>query len=224
MSSDLVEVFAETTDGHKVVFAEYRPGGVLGEVSLLDGAPRTATAVATEDTVLLKFDRADVIGLVTKHPHAALDLLSAMGRKLRATNELLRNPVTRNVNVAAEETLDFGARVADRVATFGGSWTFVLLFTAVLVVWMAINAYLAHDAFDPFPFILLNLALSTVAALQAPIIMMRQNRQSSKDRIHADLDYEVNLKAELEIAHLHQKVDRLHEALAEHLAKSSKGA
>lgn len=214
-----VEVFAESTEGHKIVFAEYPPGGVLGEVSLLDGGPRTAAAVTTEDSVLLKFDRADVIGLVTKHPDAALDLLSDMGRKLRATNELLRNPVVRNANEEVAESFTFGERVADKVASFGGSWTFVLLFTSGLVVWMAINTWLAREAFDPFPFILLNLALSTVAALQAPVIMMSQNRQSTKDRIRADLDYEINMKAELEIAHLHHKVDRLHEALAKHLAQ-----
>ena len=214
-----VEVFAETTEGVKIVLAEYPPGDVLGEISLLDGGPRTATAVAIEDCQLLKFDRADVLGLVTKHPDAALDLLTAMGRKLRATNELLRNPVARNVNEEVEESLTFGARIADKVAIFGGSWTFVLSFTAGLFVWMSANVYMARDAFDPFPFILLNLGLSALAALQAPIIMMSQNRQSTKDRIRADLDFEVNLKAELEIAHLHNKVDRLHEVLSAHLSK-----
>lgn len=218
----LVEVFAEATDGSKIVFAEYPPGEILGEITLLDGGPRTATAVALEHCELLKFDRSDVLALVSKHPEAALDLLSAMGKKLRATNELLRNPVARNANVEAEDTLTFGARIADKVATFGGSWTFVLGFSAILIGWMVTNTYLAREAFDPFPFILLNLGLSALAALQAPIIMMSQNRQSVKDRIHADLDYEVNLKAELEIAHLHNKVDRLHEALSDHLARSAK--
>jgi CRP/FNR family transcriptional regulator, cyclic AMP receptor protein len=217
-----VEVFAEATDGSKIVFAEYPPGEVLGEITLLDGGPRTATAVALEDCELLKFDRSDVLALVSKHPEAALDLLSAMGKKLRATNELLRNPVARNANVEVEDALTFGARIADKVAAFGGSWTFVLGFTAILLGWMALNTYLAREAFDPFPFILLNLGLSALAALQAPIIMMSQNRQSTKDRIRADLDYEINLKAELEIAHLHNKVDRLHETLSDHLARSAK--
>ena len=218
----LVEVFAEATDGNKIVFAEYPPGEILGEITLLDGGPRTATAVALEDCELLKFDRADVLALVSKHPAAALDLLGAMGKKLRATNELLRNPVARNANAEVEESLTLGSRIADKVAAFGGSWTFVLGFTSLLVGWMAVNTYMARGAFDPFPFILLNLALSALAALQAPIIMMSQNRHSAKDRIRADLDYEINLKAELEIAHLHNKVDRLHEALSDHLARSAK--
>ncbi len=217
-----VEVSSESTEGTKIVFAEYPPGEVFGEISLLDGGPRTATAAATEDSELLIFDRADVLALVTKHPDAALDLLAAMGRKLRSTNELLRNPVARNANVEVEESLTFGARIADHVASFGGSWTFVLIFTSILIGWMGLNVALAAQAFDSFPFILLNLGLSALAALQAPIIMMSQNRHSAKDRIRADLDYEVNLKAELEIAHLHNKVDRLHEHLAEHLVKIQK--
>jgi CRP/FNR family transcriptional regulator, cyclic AMP receptor protein len=218
----VVEVFVESTDGTKIVFAEYRAGGVLGEITLLDGGPRTATAVALQDCELLKFDRADVLALVSKHPEAALDLLGAMGKKLRATNELLRNPITRNANDEVDETLTFGARIADRVAAFGGSWPFVLGFTSLLIGWMSVNTYLARQAFDPYPFVLLNLALSALAALQAPVIMMSQNRHSAKDRIRADLDYEVNLKAGLEIAHLHNKVDRLHEALSDHLARNSR--
>ncbi|MSO20619.1 MAG: DUF1003 domain-containing protein [Acidobacteria bacterium] len=217
-----VEVSSDSTEGTKIVFAEYPPGEVFGEISLLDGGPRTATAVATEDSDLLIFDRTDVLALVTKHPDAALDLLAVMGRKLRSTNELLRNPVARNANVEVEESLTFGARIADHVAAFGGSWTFVLIFTAILIGWMGLNVALAAQAFDTFPFILLNLGISALAALQAPIIMMGQNRHSAKDRIRADLDYEVNLKAELEIAHLHNKVDRLHELISDRFAKIQK--
>jgi len=217
-----VEVSAETTEGRKIVFTEYSPGDVFGEVSLLDGGPRTATAVALEDCDLLIFDRADVIAFVTRHPDAALDLLAVLGRRLRATNELLRSQVARNVNEEEEDKLTFGQRLADRVAAFGGSWTFVTFFGFVLLGWMSLNVTMAAGAFDPFPFILLNLGLSALAALQAPIIMMSQNRQAAKDRIHADLDYEVNLKAELEVAHLHNKVDRLYELISERLSKIEK--
>jgi len=218
----VVEVFVETTEGEKIVFAENTAGDVFGEISLLDGGPRTATAVAIEDTEALTCDRENLLEFVTKHPSAALDVMTAMGRNLRTTDELLRSQVSRNLNAEEEEHLTVGQRIADRVATFGGSWPFIILFGLFMSFWMATNAYLARGAFDPFPFILLNLALSALAALQAPVIMMSQNRQAAKDRLRADLDYEVNLKAELEVAHLHNKVDRIYETMVERLAKLEK--
>jgi CRP/FNR family cyclic AMP-dependent transcriptional regulator len=221
--SGLVQVYVETTEGEKIVFAENAAGDVFGEISLLDGGPRTATAVALDDTDTLTCDRDNLLEFVTKHPHAALDLLTAMGKNLRATDELLRTQVSRNLNVEEEETLTFGQHLADRVATFGGSWPFIIIFGLFMTFWMGANVYLATRSFDPFPFILLNLALSALAALQAPVIMMSQNRQASKDRLRADLDYEVNLKSELEIAHMHSKVDRIYETLVERLAKLEKG-
>ncbi|MGH8459496.1 MAG: DUF1003 domain-containing protein, partial [Nevskiales bacterium] len=128
-----------------------------------------------------------------------------------------------NLNEEEEERLTFGQRVADRVATFGGSWTFILLFGGFLLTWMGVNAILlAQRAFDPYPFILLNLALSALAALQAPVIMMSQNRQSIKDRLRADLDYQINLKAELEVAQLHGKIDRVYEQMQASFAKMEK--
>jgi len=218
----VVEVFVETTEGEKIVFAENTAGDVFGEISLLDGGPRTATAVAIEDTEALTCDRENLLEFVTKHPSAALDVMTAMGRNLRTTDELLRSQVSRNLNAEEEEHLTVGQRIADRVATFGGSWPFIILFGLFMSFWMATNAYLARGAFDPFPFILLNLALSALAALQAPVIMMSQNRQAAKDRLRADLDYEVNLKAELEVAHLHNKVDRIYETMVERLANLEK--
>jgi len=218
----VVEVFVETTEGEKIVFAENTAGDVFGEISLLDGGPRTATAVAIEDTEALTCDRENLLEFITKHPSAALDVMTAMGRNLRTTDELLRSQVSRNLNAEEEEHLTVGQRIADRVATFGGSWPFIILFGLFMSFWMATNAYLARGAFDPFPFILLNLALSALAALQAPVIMMSQNRQAAKDRLRADLDYEVNLKAELEVAHLHNKVDRIYETMVERLAKLEK--
>jgi len=218
----VVEVFVETTEGEKIVFAENTAGDVFGEISLLDGGPRTATAVAIEDTEALTCDRENLLEFITKHPSAALDVMTAMGRNLRTTDELLRSQVSRNLNAEEEEHLTVGQRIADRVATFGGSWPFIILFGLFMSFWMATNAYLARGAFDPFPFILLNLALSALAALQAPVIMMSQNRQAAKDRLRADLDYEVNLKAELEVAHLHNKVDRIYETMVERLSKLEK--
>jgi CRP/FNR family transcriptional regulator, cyclic AMP receptor protein len=220
----VVEVYVETTEGEKIVFAENTAGDVFGEISLLDGGPRTATALAIEDTDTLSCDRENLLEFITKHPHAALDVMTAMGKNLRTTDELLRSQVSRNLNAEEEEHLTLGQHVADRVAAFGGSWPFIILFGLFMAFWMGTNVYFAARAFDPFPFILLNLALSALAALQAPVIMMSQNRQAAKDRLRADLDYEVNLKAELEVAHLHNKVDRIYETMAERLAKLERSA
>jgi uncharacterized membrane protein len=120
--------------------------------------------------------------------------------------------ISRDINTEFEERLTFGQRMADRVAAFGGSWTFIILFVSVLVAWVVLNTFiLAHRGreFDPFPYILLNLVLSMIAALQAPVIMMSQNRQAAKDRLDATHDYQVNLKAEFEILSLHEKLDAL---------------
>lgn len=209
-----VQVFVENIEGEKIMLGENSPGDVFGEISLLDGGPRTSTAVSVEDTETLTLDRDQLLEFVTLHPHAALDLLTVMGRRLRVTDELLRNPAARNVNVEAEDRLTFGERVADKVAAFGGSWTFIISFATVMVTWVIVNSViLARRAFDPFPYILLNLFLSMLAAIQAPVIMMSQNRQAAKDRLKADIQYDVNLKAELEIAQLHQKVDHIYQAL-----------
>jgi len=215
-----VKVFVESTEGEKIVLAENERGDVVGELSFLDGGPRTATAVAREDTQLLRMHRERLLSFIDKHPHAAIDLLTVVGRRLRSTDELLRTHVTRNVNVEEQEHMTFGARIADKVAAFGGSWTFIILFFTVMVVWVTLNsAVLFVHHFDPYPYILLNLILSMIAAIQAPVIMMSQNRQTAKDRLKSDLDYEVNFKAELEVAQLHRKVDHIYERLEEHFAK-----
>lgn len=220
LRSGRVELFVESTEGEKIVLSENEPGDVIGELSFLDGGPRTATAVASEDTQMLVLDRARLLDFIDKHPHAAMDVLTVIGRRLRATDELLRTQVSRNPNVEEQEMLTFGQRVADKVASFGGSWTFILCFGAVLGIWVILNstALLARH-FDPYPYILLNLFLSMLAAVQAPVIMMSQNRQSAKDRLKSDLDFEVNLKAEMEVAHLHRKVDHIYERLEEHWAR-----
>ncbi|HXZ29296.1 MAG TPA: DUF1003 domain-containing protein [Terriglobales bacterium] len=218
-----VQVYSEDTEGSKIILGENQAGDVFGEISLFDGGPRTATAVAVEETDCFTLDRENLLDLVTHHPHAALDLLTVMGRRLRTTDELLRTHVTRNLNVEEEERLTLGERIADRVATFGGSWTFIITFAGVLVAWVVTNTVLlALHPFDPYPYILLNLFLSMLAALQAPVIMMSQNRQAAKDRLKADLDYEVNLKAELEVAQLHNKIDRVYEQMQAGFARLEK--
>ena len=215
-----VELFIESTEGQKIVISENEKGDVIGELSFLDGGARTATALAREDTQTLVMHRDRLLEFIDKHPHAAMDLLTAVGRRLRATDELLRTQVSRNPNLEEEERLTFGQRVADKVAAFGGSWTFIIIFGVILAVWVFINsAALFSKHFDPYPYILLNLFLSMIASVQAPVIMMSQNRLSSKDRLKSDLDYEVNLKAELEVAHLHRKVDHIYERLEDHFAR-----
>ena len=182
----------------KVCLANLFTGQYFGELSLFDGAPRSATATATKASRLIRLDRDDLVDFVNKNPAASLRIIAEMSERLRQTNELMSRQVSRNVLEEAEERLTVGQRVADRVAAFGGSWPFIFMFGGLMVVWMGIN--LVHTAnFDPYPFILLNLCLSTLAALQAPIIMMSQNRQSSKDKLLAENDYQVNLKAEMEI-------------------------
>jgi uncharacterized membrane protein len=215
-----VEVYVETCDGEKIVLAENQRGDVIGELSFIDGGHRTATAIACEDTQMLTMHRDRLLDFIDKHPHAAIDLLTVVGRRLRATDELLRTHVSRNVNIELQESMTFGQRVADRVAAFGGSWTFIGIFALVMIVWVILNtAALFSQHFDPYPYILLNLFLSMIAAIQAPVIMMSQNRQAAKDRLQADQDYQVNLKAELEVAQLHRKLDHLYQRMEQHWAK-----
>lgn len=220
LRSGHVELFVESTDGEKIVLAENEQGDVIGELSFLDGGPRTATAIAREDTQMLCLDRVRLLDFIDQHPHAAMDVLTVIGRRLRATDELLRTQVSRNPNVEEEERLTFGQRIADKVASFGGSWTFIIIFGIILAIWVVFNSTaLLAKHFDPYPYILLNLFLSMIASIQAPVIMMSQNRQVSKDRLKSDLDYEVNLKAELEVAHLHRKVDHIYERIEDHFAR-----
>ena len=220
LRSGRVELFVESTEGEKIILSENEKGDVIGELSFLDGGARTATAVAREDTEMLAMHRERLLGFIDQHPHAAMDLLTAVGRRLRATDELLRTQVSRNPNVEEAERLTFGQRIADKVASFGGSWTFIIIFGVILGVWVVLNSTaLLSNHFDPYPYILLNLFLSMIASIQAPVIMMSQNRLSSKDRLKSDLDYEVNLKAEMEVTHLHRKIDHIYERIEDHFAR-----
>jgi len=182
----------------KVSLATLYPGQFFGELSLFDGAPRSATASAMKPSRLVRLDRDDFADFLNKNPATSMRIIAELSDRLRQTNELMSRQVSRNVLEEQEGALTFGQRVADRVAAFGGSWPFIFLFAAIMTVWMGANIMRRTD-FDPYPFILLNLCLSTVAALQAPIIMMSQNRQSMKDKLLAENDYQVNLKAEMEI-------------------------
>lgn len=203
-----------TGDGAKrTVLASLFAGQFFGELSLLDGSPRSATATTSKPVTLQALDRDDFLVVLSSKPGAATKILAEMAERLRQTNALFYQQVSRDVLEEHDETLSFGQRIADTVASFGGSWSFIILFGFAMVSWMTWNAYQADAAFDPFPFILLNLALSTCAALQAPIIMMSQNRQAAKDKLLAQNDYLVNLKAEVGIQQLLKSQGEVHARL-----------
>ena len=218
-----IELSTVDDGGDKVVLHVAEPGEYVGEMSLLDGGLRSSTAVALEEVEAYSLDRAPFLDLLRRRSDAALDVMTALARRVRQTDVLLRRRV-RNANEVADEQETFGERVADGVARFGGSWRFIFAFAGILVVWVLLNTVAlfwrkSGEPFDPYPFILLNLFLSMLAAIQAPVIMMSQNRQDTKDRIRSELDYNVNLKAELEIMQLHQKVAALRDELLAALQK-----
>jgi CRP/FNR family transcriptional regulator, cyclic AMP receptor protein len=206
--SGKVDLWLYDEDRRRVVLATFEDGEFFGELSLLDQEPRSATATTVTDTDVLIIDRLDLRLLFAQKPDAALDVVSALGHRLRQTSDIVRSRAARNANEVIEERLTVGDRMADKLAAFGGSWKFILTFGGLLIGWITFNSITAQP-FDPFPFILLNLVLSSLAALQAPVIMMSQNRADTKDRIRAELDYRVNVKAETEIGDLHTKMEEL---------------
>ena len=209
-------VHVSLTDlAHDIVLVDVvTPGGLLGMSSLLAGAEHLTTAVAVEDTCAIQIDRDDIRTLLQQKPLAGLDMMTMIEHQLRATHELMRTRVARNPNTEFEETETLGGRLADVVAKFGGSWTFVITFAVVLLVYTTVNSVIGRP-WDPYPFILLNLFLSMLAAIQAPVIMMSQNRQDAKDRLRSELDYRVNLKAEVEIGEVLLRLGRVEQRLAE---------
>ena len=208
--SGRVAISVWTMENEELVFAVLGEGDFFGETSLLDGSPRTATAKAVEAVELTEIGAYDFFKLVRLKPDIAISIMEVMARRLRATNELIQRRASRNVNQEVEMHSTLAERVADRIARWGGSWWFVCGFFVVIAGWTSFNTIqLLFAPIDPFPFIFLNLILSVLAALQAPVIMMSQNRDAQIDRLRADLDYQVNLKAELQIQNLHVKLDDL---------------
>jgi CRP/FNR family transcriptional regulator, cyclic AMP receptor protein len=205
-----VAISVWTEDNEELVLATLADGEFFGELGLLDGSPRTATAKALGPVELIEIRKDELLAFLRRNPEAALSMMGEIARRLRGANALIERRASRNVNELMEETFTFGDRLADRIAQFGGSWAFLICFAITLCLWMGLNSLEAiWHPFDPYPFIFLNLILSCLAAVQAPIIMMSQNRQATKDRLQADLDYQVNLKAELQIRSLHLKIDEL---------------
>ena len=204
-----------TTDklGQKLVLTTASRGDLFGELSLLDHGPRTANATVIEDAELLVLDRTTLIDFVRRRPEAALDMMAVMGGRMRSTTSRLRQMATRNANAEAESKVTTLERITDAIAEFSGSLSFLVLHALWFGFWIAVNSIPGLPAFDPFPFGLLTMCVSLEAIFLSVIVLLSQNRQSSKDRIRADVDYEVNLKSELEISHLHEKVDHLHAVL-----------
>jgi CRP/FNR family cyclic AMP-dependent transcriptional regulator len=216
-----VEIYAQDTMGQKIVLETVGPGGEFGELALFDRGARTATAVAMEEGELLTLDREDLLNFVRLHPEAGLDILEIMARRIRETNMRLRQLAARNANEAMEERLTPLQRVVDWVAAFSGSIPFLLLHVALFAIWIGWNTTLTP--FDPYPFGLLTMAVSLEAIVLSVLVLLSQSRQVAKDRIRSDIEYDVNLKAEMEVAHLHEKVDQLMETTAVRLDRIERG-
>jgi len=205
--SGSVQVTTVDQDNQEVTVDQPGPGEVFGFASMLGQTPHQTDAQSTEESVCIEIDRNDIFTLMQRKPHAGMDLLTVLSHQIHAAQALVRSRAMRNANEIIEEEATRPERIADAVARFGGSWSFIIAFMVILVVYSAINIILGKQAWDPYPFILLNLFLSMLAAVQAPVIMMSQNRQDKKDRLRSELDYDVNRRAESEIQGLARKLN-----------------
>jgi uncharacterized membrane protein len=205
-----VRICVRATDGHEVTLTELERGDFFGEMALLDGQRRSADAIVAEDARLAVLSREHFLSFMRSNPDVALEMLTALANRLRHTDELLRHSATRNVNVEEAAQLTLADRAADAIAEFGGSWKFIIFEIGLFLSWILVNSWLLADKiFDPYPYVFLNLLLGIICGLQAPIIMMSQNRQSHKDRLRADLDYQVNLKNELALQEILERLETL---------------
>jgi uncharacterized membrane protein len=211
MLSGKVRVTTVDEDQQEVVVDEPLHGDIFGFASMLQQSDHQTEATALEDTVCLEVRRDDILVLLQRKPLAGLDMMAVLARQFHASQQLVRVRAARNPNEVIEQRLTFGERIADSVARFGGSWRFIITFAIVLVVYTCANIILGRTAWDPYPYILLNLFLSMLAAIQAPVIMMSQNRQDTKDRMRGELDFEVNRRAESEIHNLARKLNLIGE-------------
>jgi CRP/FNR family cyclic AMP-dependent transcriptional regulator len=211
--SGQVRVSTVDEEGQEVVVHEPTQGEFFGLASMLEETPHQTNAIALEESTCIEVDRNDITALLVQKPHAGMDLLAVLGRQFHAAQELARARAGRNPNDIIEQEATLGERVADAVAGFGGSWTFISIFGITLAVYTLANVLLEKQAWDPYPFILLNLFLSMLAAIQAPVIMMSQNRQNTRDRLRSELDFDVNRRAEVEIKGVAQKINALNDKI-----------
>jgi CRP/FNR family cyclic AMP-dependent transcriptional regulator len=219
VSSGEVQIYVEDTTGEKIVFETAKRGDFFGELSLFDGEPRSANALAIAETRALRVDRNDLSLLFKTHPHAAIDVLAVMGRRLREADHMLRNRPVRSANQAIEEKQTPVQKVADAMAAFAGRFSFLVLHAVWFLIWIMINMGLTPiQPFDPYPFGLLTMVVSLEAIFLSCMVMISQNRQGEKDRIRADVEYEANIRAGLEVTQLHVKVDHFYDQLMARLA------
>ena len=209
IESGRVRISLRDDDDQEVTLAELAQGDFFGEMSIIDGRQRSADAHVIEDARLAILSRDAFLSFVRTNPDVALEMLSALTDRLRRTDDLLRSRVSRNVNEEQAARLTLSDRAADLIAEFGGSWKFIGVSIALIVFWIIFNTFILVRGFDPAPYQMLNLVLAVIAGMQAPIIMMSQNRQGEKDRLRADLDYQVNLKNELSLAEVLRRLDVL---------------
>ncbi len=207
IESGQIRISVKDEDDREIVLADLAQGDFFGEMAIIDGKRRSADATVIEDARLAVLSRENFLSFIHTRPVVALEMLSAVFARLRRTDELLQMRVSRNVNEEQDKRMTFADRMADILAEFGGSWKFIGAALALILFWIILNSYLLTKAFDGSPYQMLNLVLGIVAGLQAPIIMMSQNRQSEKDRLRADLDFQVNLKNELSLTEVLRRLD-----------------
>lgn len=213
--SGRVRIATVDQDQQEVVVDEPSHGEFFGFASMLEQTPHQTEATAIDEAECLEVTRQDIEVLLQRKPLAAMDMLRVLGRQFHASQQLVRLRANRHPNEVIEKDATVGERIADAVAGFGGSWTFIILFGISLAIYMTFDAMLGKRAWDPYPYILLNLFLNMLAALQAPIIMMSQNRQDTKDRLRGELDYDVNRRAEVEIQGIARKINLMGEKLGD---------
>jgi CRP/FNR family transcriptional regulator, cyclic AMP receptor protein len=224
----VVEIFSKNDTGERIVLETVRAGDMFGEISLLDGGPRTAAAVVVEDLEAIVVDRGDLEEFLRVCPDAGMSLLAASGRRLRETAKLLRHSVSRDINEETEDKRTRVMKVADWISEFSGSLEFLFIHLGLFFIWIVLNvgplARTGLGNFDPFPFGLLTMVVSLEAIILSVFVLLSQNRQVARDRVRNDIEYQVNLKAELEIGHLHEKVDTFHQEVMRRLSNLEKAS
>jgi len=209
IESGRVRISIRDDDDQEVTLAELAQGDFFGEMAIIDGRQRSADARVVEDARFAILSRDAFLSFVRSNPDVALEMLSALTDRLRRTDDLLRSRVSRNANEEEAARSTVADKAADLIAEFGGSWKFIGVSIALIIFWIVFNSWILIRGFDPAPYQMLNLVLAVIAGMQAPIIMMSQNRQGEKDRLRADLDYQVNLKNELSLAEVLRRLDVL---------------
>jgi len=209
IQSGRVRIAVHDAEGKEIVLAELAQGDFFGEMAIIDGKQRSADAAVIEDAHLTVLSRENFLRFINSNPGVALEMLSAVFQRLRHTDKMLQQRVSRNVNEEEQKRMTISDRAADAIAEFGGSWKFIITAIGIIIAWIIFNSYILVKGFDAAPYQMLNLVMGIIAGLQAPIIMMSQNRQGSKDRLRADLDYQVNLKNEIALSEVLRRLDVL---------------